>query len=97
VELVEGAEASVSPKVATVEAAGSGRRGRRRRRQRRSRVASEIEGKREEREEGQGWVTDLDPSRVSLTVLEWASLSQLASWAKKALAINLNKISKIQI
>jgi hypothetical protein len=38
-----------------------------------------------------GRVNDPDPSRVGLAEPKWAGLGQLASWAKKALAIYSNK------
>jgi hypothetical protein len=93
VEQVEGAEENISPKVAAAEVTGVGRRGQ----AAAIRVTREIEGReRSARGAGLGRVNDPDPSRVGLAVPEWAGLGQLASWAKKALAIYLNKIFKFK-
>jgi hypothetical protein len=95
VEQVEGAEENISPKVAAAEVIGVGRRGQAVAAA--IRVAREIEGReRSARGARLGRVNDPDPSRVGLAMPEWANLGQLASWAKKALAIYLNKISKFK-
>jgi hypothetical protein len=90
VEVEEGTEASVSPKVATAEVTGVGRG-----RQATAvaiQIASGIEWEREERVgAGLGRLTDPDPSRVGLAepsgpVGPAGRLGQQARWAKLALA-----------
>jgi hypothetical protein len=84
VGLVEGAEESISPKVAAAEVTKVGRRSQAAAAA--IRVAREIEGReRSARGAGLGRVNDPDPSRVGLAVPEWAGLGQMASWAKKGL------------
>jgi hypothetical protein len=95
VELVEGAVASVSPKVATAEATGVGRSG--------QAIAAAIQIARgiEGRERwangaGLGQLTDPDPSRVGLAKPEWAGWAGWPDGPNRLWPIVLNQNFKFK-